>query len=52
MDTTTIFVVFALAIVAIVALGRPVRGKLNEAGAEIHTYIDESPEGTSEEKSR
>ena len=52
MDTTTIFVVFALAIVAIVALGRPVHGKLNKTGAEIHTYVEESSDEAPEEKLR
>ncbi len=54
MDTITIILIvliFALAIVAIVALGRPVSGKLNEAGVEIHTVVDGSRNGASEKKS-
>ena len=41
MDTITI-AVFGLIIVALVALGRPIRGKIDEAGAEINTYIESS----------
>lgn len=40
METILIFIVFALAVVAIVALGRPVSGKLDSTGAEIHAYVD------------
>ena len=36
MDALTIFLGFALTLVAIVALGRPVRGRIDGGGAEIH----------------
>lgn len=38
MESLAIFAVFSLTIVALVALGSRVRGKLDKGGAEISTY--------------
>lgn len=53
METTlTFFIVFALTLVAIVALGRPVRGRLDETGVEIHTYLEKGPKNAPKKNSR
>lgn len=50
MDTTTILI-FALAIVAIVALGQCVRGEVTERSIRIHTVAEGSRNEAGEKKS-